>query len=237
MSKHERKQNRARRRRAEDRRRFRLSKLRRADQETTLKYSEVRGQINAGDLLLFQGDQALSWVIRWVTHGGYSHSALVVPAWSDRLLVMQAEAQGVEIVPASHAVDQYNGRVDWWALADEARPLLKEKAFLDAVLEPVGKPYDFRGAFWLGLLRLLHSKARPPTRRVSSYFCSDYVAEALGKSGIDTSGLDAKCTAPSDFARCGLFVYKGTLHIKDPALPAPPEVHDPQTGMVEPTAP
>lgn len=209
--------------RGAERRKRRLNRLRHTEQDKPLAYWDVRDKIREGDLLLFQGDRTLSWVIRWVTHGVYSHSALVVPAWHDRLLVMQAEAHGVEIAPASHAVDRYDGKVDWWALADEAYQQLKPKKFMDALLDPVGKPYDFRGAFWLGLLKLFHVQTRTPTRRQSSYFCSEYVAEVLREGGIDMGGMvDAK-TSPSDFASCGLFIYRGTLHKKVPEQTAATE--------------
>jgi hypothetical protein len=194
-----------------------LKKLRRPGKETPLKYLDVRKQIRAGDVLLFQGEGFLSRVIRRVTHGVYSHSALVMPVWHSRLLVMQAEARGVEIAPASKAVDCYQGKVDWWALADEAHQQLESEKFLDALLEPVGKPYDFLGVIWLGLLKALHLKARVPTRKPSSYFCSDYVAEVLRKGGVDMGTIDSSNTVPSDFSSCGLFIYRGTLHVEAPA--------------------
>jgi hypothetical protein len=89
-----------------------LSELR---NEVKATYQEVRDQVRMGDILLFQGNMALSHAIRWASHGLYSHCALVAPAWDQRILVMQAEMSGVEIVPASHAVDPYDGLVDWWA--------------------------------------------------------------------------------------------------------------------------
>jgi hypothetical protein len=200
-----------------------LKKLRRPDKVQPLKYLDVRKEIRAGDVLLFQGQGFLSRVIRRVTHGKYSHSALVMPAWHNRLLVMQAEATGVEIAPASKAVDCYPGKVDWWALAEEAHQQLQSEKFLDALLEPVGKPYDFLGVIWLGLLKALHLKTRMPARKPSSYFCSDYVAEVLSKGGVDMGTIVTSSTVPSDFASCGLFVYQGTLHREAPAQAASSE--------------
>jgi hypothetical protein len=203
--------------------RIHLKKLRRPDKVQALKYLDVRKEIRAGDVLLFRGQGFLSRVICWVTHGKYSHSALVMPAWHDRLLVMQAEATGVEISPASKAVDRYAGKVDWWALAEEAHQQLKSEKFLDALLAPVGKPYDFLGVIGLGLLKLLHLNKQMPARKPSSYFCSDYVAEVLSKGGIDMGSMVTSNTVPSDFASCGLFVYRGTLHREVPVQAALPE--------------
>jgi hypothetical protein len=197
------------------RRKLPLKKLRRPKKKIVLDYQSVRKDMKLGDILLFRGRGWLSRLICRVTHGKYSHSALLMPDWQDRLLVMQAEALGVEIAPASHAVARYKGRVDWWEIADEAYQQIDREKFLDALLEPVGRPYDFLGVLGLGLRRLFHMTKPVTTHRANTYFCSNYVAEVLEKGGIDMGQLRAANVAPRDFASSGLFVYKGTLHLDE----------------------
>jgi hypothetical protein len=198
-----------------ERKKLPLKKLRRPKDSVVLDYQTVRKDMKLGDILLFRGRGWLSRLICRVTHGKYSHSALLMPEWHDRLLVMQAEVLGVEIAPASHAVARYKGRVDWWELATEAYQQLDREKFLDALLEPVGRPYDFVGVIGLGLRRLFHMKKPIRTHRANTYFCSDYVAEVLEKGGIDMGHLQAANVAPKDFAASGLFVYKGTLRLDE----------------------
>ena len=189
---------------------IRLSDLR---TEVKAQYRDVRSHIRIGDLLLFQGKMSLSRLICWASHGLYSHAALVAPAWNDRVLVMQAELFGVEIVPVSHAVDRYDGRVEWWALKEEQRQRLMKPDFLTALLDPIGKPFAIGGIIWFGLKLLLGIRQYVPNRKASSYFCSQYVAEVLRKNGLDVGTLSNEETSPTDIAQSGLFEYRKTLHV------------------------
>jgi hypothetical protein len=188
-----------------------LRALREQD-EIRKTYQQVRDEIRLGDILLFQGQVWLSRVIRCLSQGPYSHSALVAPAWGDRVLVMQAEPVGVEIVPASHAVTPYDGLVDWWALKEEPRSHFNKSSFLNAMLEAIGKPYGYLRLIGLGFRLWLHRTQLVADRRAASYFCSQYVAYVLREAGLDVSKLGDAETTPTDIAKSNLFEYRATLH-------------------------
>src|SRR5688500_20257335 len=74
-------------------------------------YTQIRGRIRTGDILLFQGTSPLSRLIRWGSGSEYSHAGFAA-WWDGRLLVFQASGRGAEVLPASSAVDAYDGQVD-----------------------------------------------------------------------------------------------------------------------------
>src|ERR1019366_9951821 len=58
------------------------------------KYNSLRPQINNGDIILTRGKSILARLIQWSDKAYFNH-ALVVFAVGDRLLCIQAMAQGV----------------------------------------------------------------------------------------------------------------------------------------------
>jgi hypothetical protein len=175
---------------------------------TRTDYQKIRGQIKTGDILLFRGRHPLSRVIEWISGAPYSHVAFLTK-WDGRVIAMQADLRGVEVIPASLIVCRYEGQVEWWRLGDAARARLDGRDFLNRALTLVGIKYGYLPLLWLGIRMLLGlSVYRKLSRlRPSTLFCSQFVSYCYMNEGIEISakaGVDG--TSPADFAACGLFV-------------------------------
>jgi hypothetical protein len=178
------------------------------------RYREARSAIQTGDVFLFQGVSALSRFIRWGSKSPYSHAGIAL-WWRDRLMVIQSATRGVEILPASTAVERYDGQVDWWKPVDAVREATDGRRLIDAAFDELGKPF--------GVLPLVALVARmfrgedqgnPDARRPSeSYFCSQLVSRCYRKAGVDlVPGKADQDTSPGDLMRSGQMVLCGVLH-------------------------
>ena len=173
-----------------------------------VEYQKIRGLIQTGDILLFRGRRTLSKVIEGISGAPYSHVAFLTK-WDGRVIAMQSDLRGVEVIPASLLVCQYEGQVEWWRLADEKRRAFDSRDFLDRALTLVGVKYGYLSLLWLGLKMLLglsvyrkFSHLRPSTLFCSSFVSYCYMNEEIAISA--KAGPDG--TSPADFARSGLFV-------------------------------
>jgi hypothetical protein len=184
-----------------------------------VKYQEIRDRIQTGDILLFSGRRWLSHVIEGISHSRYSHVAFLT-RWEGRIIAMQADLRGVEVIPASMLVCRYEGNVEWWRLGEAHRLRFNGRDFLDRALTLIGIKYGYLSLLWLGLRMLLglsvyrkFSHLRP-----STLYCSQFVSYCYKNEGLDINakaGVDG--TSPSDFALSGLFtepyqLYDGSDH-------------------------
>jgi hypothetical protein len=173
-----------------------------------VEYQKIRGLIQTGDILLFRGRRMLSKVIEGISGAPYSHVAFLTK-WDGRIIAMQSDLRGVEVVPASLLVCQYEGKVEWWRLSDEKRRGFDSRDFLDRALTLVGVKYGYLSLLWLGIRMLLGlSVVRKFSRlRPSTLFCSSFVSYCYMNEDI---AISAKAgpggTSPADFASSGLFV-------------------------------
>lgn len=104
-------------------------------------YRQGRFQIQSGDLLAWRGRGPVSWLIRTVTGGSWTHVGIAV--WlGERLFVVEArEFRGVVISPTSR-------RLDFDHLMTECE--LNERA-VDQLLLRVGHKYSYIDALRAGL--------------------------------------------------------------------------------------
>jgi hypothetical protein len=171
-------------------------------------YQEIRGQIQTGDILLFRGQGNLSKVIERISGAPYSHVAFLTK-WDGRIVALQSDLRGVEVIPASMLVCRYEGAVEWWRLGDQHRDRFDTRDFLDRALTLIGIKYGYFSLMWLALRMLLgfsiyrrYSHLRP-----SSLFCSSFVSYCYMNEGIEISAKAGPGgTSPADFARSGIFV-------------------------------
>jgi hypothetical protein len=173
-----------------------------------VEYQKIRGLIQTGDILLFRGSRALSKVIEGISGAPYSHVAFLTK-WDGRIVAMQSDLRGVEVIPASMLVCQYEGKVEWWRLADEKRRTFDSRDFLDRALTLVGIKYGYLSLMWLGIRMLLGLSVvrRFSHLRPSTLFCSSFVSYCYMNEGIDISAKAGPGgTSPADFAHSGLFV-------------------------------
>src|SRR5690606_24802877 len=169
---------------------------------SSLRYSDIRGSIQDGDVLLFKGRGLLSRLISIFTGSEYTHSGIAV-WWNERLMVLAAVGKGVWAVPLSWRLATYKGTAYWWT-ADDDKPrdmgvvLDRARIVARAKIE-LGKEY----ASWL-LVRLarrilLHVRGgadpmRPPERLI----CSQYVSWAYREGNLDLMRNEPDCfTTPA----------------------------------------
>lgn len=178
------------------------------------RYGEVRSGIRTGDILLFQGTSALSRFIRWGSQSTYSHAGMAA-WWGPRLVVLQAAGRGVEVLPVSSAVDDYDGRVDWWTIHPDYDAQLNRNKLVDHAITELGKPYATVGlatVVWrmaVGRFRGLPDPKADP----EAMFCSQYVSYCYRVAGLDLCpDTSDDCTSPGDLALSGRLTLEATLH-------------------------
>jgi hypothetical protein len=171
------------------------------------EYQKIRSEIQTGDILLFRGRHPLSKVIETISGAPYSHVAFLTK-WDGRIIAMQADLRGVEVIPASLLVCRYEGRVEWWRLRAASRAGFDGRDFLNRALTLVGIKYGYLPLLWLGIRMMLGLSVyrRFSRLRPSTLFCSQFVSYCYMNEGIEISakaGVDG--TSPADFAACGIF--------------------------------
>jgi hypothetical protein len=176
-------------------------------------YTDIRSQIRTGDILLFQGTSPISRLIRWGSGSDYSHAGFAA-WWDGRLLVFQASGRGAEVLPASSAVDAYDGQVDWFALDDEHHAKVDRHELVTTAVTLLGRAYSR-----LGLVQLMLRMARGRFRGLAdakvgpdAVFCSQYVSYCYRHAGLDlVEGTDDGSTSPADLARSPFLIRRGVL--------------------------
>lgn len=184
-----------------------------------VEYQKIRKDIETGDILLFSGRRRLSKVIEGISKSPYSHVAFLTK-WEGRIIAMQSDLRGVEVIPASMLVCQYEGKVEWWRLAESKRAAFKSRDFLDRALTLVGVRYGYLSLIGVAIRMLLGMSVYKKFSHVrpSTLFCSSFVSYCYMNEGIAINakaGVDG--TSPSDFALSGLFeqpqqLFDGTNH-------------------------
>lgn len=149
------------------------------------------------DILLFQGNEFISRLIRWGTKSRYSHVGVCLS--SDELI--EAVVKGVRRIKAE---DLENKAFDVYRVKEE----FNKEGVTDFLKKKVGSKYDIPGVIFLGLLKLLHMFGvrvlSNKWQKKEDYFCSELCYEAYNKGG----GIDivpnitaAEITSPADIAK------------------------------------
>lgn len=175
---------------------------------------ETRARIRTGDVLLFQGKSWVSRVIRAGSKSAYSHAGLTA-WWNDRLVVMQSAGRGVEVLPVSTAVDQYDGRVDWYTVKAHLDGKLDRDMLFEEAVDKLGTPYASVGLLELMWRMLIGTFRRTPDPKVrpEAMFCSQYVSYCYRQAGVDLrEDTEDACTSPGDLQTCGKLDLMGVLH-------------------------
>jgi len=174
-------------------------------------YQALRNEIKTGDILLFRGRKVLSGVIEHLSDSPYSHIAILV-RWHGRVLAFQSDLRGVEILPASRLVYQYDGGVDWWALKSEYRDRsFAEDRLFDTALTLLGVKYGYWKLVGLALRILFGRTLNPKDAHATpdTLFCSQFVSLCYRKASREVLDVNRdvndESTSPADFARSGFF--------------------------------
>lgn len=176
-------------------------------------YTQIRGRIRTGDILLFQGTSPISRLIRWGSGSDYSHAGFAA-WWDGRLLVFQASGRGAEVLPASSAVDAYDGQVDWYALGDEHHARIDPHLLVTTAVTLLGRAYSRLGLMQL-MMRMASGRFRglpDPKACPNAVFCSQYVSYCYRRAGLDlVEGTDDGSTSPADLAASPFLQRRGVL--------------------------
>ena len=178
------------------------------------EYSAVRESIRTGDVLLFRGTSLMSRVIRWGSDSVYSHAGFTA-WWGGRLLVFQSTGRGAEVLPASAAVDAYDGQVDLFRLDDGLYAKLDTEALITQAVGLLGRQYattSLVGLMWRMARRRF--RGRPDaTGEPTEVFCSQYVSYCFRAQGLDlVDGTDDASTSPGDLAGSPCLRLAAVLH-------------------------
>lgn len=186
-------------------------------------YNQVRGQMQAGDVIAFGGTNFVSELIKFVNKSPVSHVAVIMQTkalYDDseeaRFFNEIAEAsqfQGYVGVGRTRLSDQlrgYTGQV-WWLPLN--RQLCQDRHFSVSALfnflyDQQGKGYDWLqsvGCNFTPMQNLL-AKLQPSgdPENFSRYMCSELVAAALEESGL-VGKVNAGGVSPIELCRWNIY--------------------------------
>jgi hypothetical protein len=176
-----------------------------------MKYSEIRNELNTGDIVLFSGKGRISGLIKWFTKSIWSHVGMVIRSEElDMLLLWESTTlskikdihshttkQGVQLVALSERMNTYDGSVGIRRLEDVCMTPLRTRALLEFRMEIKNRPYEENK------LELLRSAYDGPLGHneedLSSIFCSEMVAEAYQRMGLLSEEVSSNEYTPADF--------------------------------------
>lgn len=178
--------------------------------EWQVRYSEVRDEVEDGDVFLFRGDMFISRLFQAGSHSKYSHSGLV-GWWHRRLMLFQAELSCVQAVPFSVAVRSYDGLVDWYKIRPEYKSRLDMDLLLDEAKANLGLAYGTTEIFRTILHELADLSLPPECETPHALFCSQYVARCFRVAGVPLKDEQDMAIFPSEIAASPVLMYKGTI--------------------------
>jgi len=160
--------------------------------------------MQSGDILLFKpGGDFLSRIIAWGTNSKYSHVAVCVSG--EMNLAIEANTRG-----GVRAIDLRKIERDFDVYRVKEGQKFDLEGLISFLVARLNNKYDYRGVFFLGLLKLMAIIGRPLKNTANKwqkdrdYFCSELCYEAFSKGG----GLDivpkidkADITSPGDIAK------------------------------------
>jgi hypothetical protein len=179
--------------------------------ERRVPYSQVREDIEDGDVILFRGNAELSHIIGDISHSAYSHAGLVL-SWYGRRMLLSAEMPKIQVLPLGIVVTKYNGRIDWYKLVPEARAQLDVQRLAIEALVHLGIEYGTCKIFELASHFILGTEADDDHANPHTMVCSQYVSRCFRLAGMDLSLKSDLATVPGEIAVSPLLRYQATLH-------------------------
>jgi Permuted papain-like amidase enzyme, YaeF/YiiX, C92 family len=188
-------------------------------------YNEVmRADMKTGDIILFSGKGGASAGIKWATFSRWSHVGMVVllPEY-DLVAVWEsctvstlsdidtgARNKGVQLVPLSTRIDQYDGDVAVRRLSGVEFSTADIRSLVQLRRELAGRKYEKDE---LELLKAAWDYSLGRNQEdLSSLFCSELVAEAYQRLGLLDGNKPSNEYIPADFSeKRTLPLLRGTL--------------------------
>lgn len=138
------------------------------------KYTELREQIQHGDIVLFRGRGIISGSIQWLDKSYYSHAGLVFMT-GNRRFVLDSTGPGVH--PDFLSLRMKEGHTDFCIIRPKVwHPLAINKAMDDVMnTAELGLQYDFALIFQIALFRLMGASQKHQSKR--RCICSEFVRQ------------------------------------------------------------
>lgn len=178
--------------------------------ENRVTYSQVRDEIEDGDVILFRGEAELSHVISGISQSAYSHAGFVL-SWYHRRMLLSAEMPKVQALPLSIKVAHYKGRIDWYKLLPEGRAQLDLERLAVEALTNLGLEYGTSKLFELASHFILGTDANDDDCCPETFVCSQYVSRCFRLAGLDLSAKSDLATVPGEIAISPVLRYQATL--------------------------
>ena len=179
--------------------------------EAYTRDSSVRAALQDGDILLFRGEALFSRVIMFGTNSQYSHAAMAFRrrdepstpggVGEERVHVVQATGIGVHTLLLSEEIANYQGVCEVFRVTERFAPKFRRDVAVAEACRYVGRPYAFNHLWGFVVDSLtfgLYRRARSNARDRRAFFCSQLVARAYRRAGVDLSPRADAATAPGD---------------------------------------
>lgn len=186
--------------------------------------TRFRSTLNTGDIVLFSGKGGLSAGIKWATLSRWSHVGMIVnlpeydfvTIWESTTLSSlvdldtQVPRKGVQLVPLSARVNDYDGDIAVRQLEEVSFAEGDVKRLMELRRRLSGKPYE------KDTIELIKAAYEGPFGRnsedLTSLFCSELVAEAYQCLGLLSDKKPSNEYVPADFSeKRELALLKGRL--------------------------
>jgi hypothetical protein len=164
------------------------------------KYTELRSQMQTGDLILFSGNTFVSKCIEFFTNSKISHVGLIIKL-SDILYCYEVIGSGVRLIDLNYRIKTYPG-ICYYRSVLWFRPLDITDQFLKLREEFKNKKYEkdifeFIGSAWDKVFGL-------NKRDLKYLFCSEMVAEIYQRWEILDTKKSSNEYTPDDFSKINL---------------------------------
>jgi hypothetical protein len=184
-----------------------------------IPFKTAHDNMQTGDLLFWHGDYLVSKIFERLTGSYYSHAAIAV-RWEGELILLQAEALGIQAVPLHVTVAKYPGRVDWFRLTTDALALVDMKVMLHRAQHYLGLEFGYIEVARALAYRVFGIGDPHDGKHPRGMFCSEFVATAFESPKFSFTGCPPIQTFPQDIVGSGKVMRIGTIH-PDPSMPHP----------------
>jgi hypothetical protein len=161
------------------------------------KYDKLRNEIKTGDVIIFNGDGYISGIIRWADGAYYSHTGIAY--WvDDRLFIIDAWTNGVELVPMSRRMKIYK---DFCLVRKNKFKKIEMEVAIGNSLNRVERDEVY--GYWGLLRRLVKLKLKLDAKWINKKrrpVCSDIARDFLNDLGC-ICYLNVKLPSPQDIER------------------------------------
>ncbi len=177
-----------------------------------MKYSEIRGDLKTGDIVLFSGKGLVSAGIKAVTNSEWSHVGMVlrvpeynfVCIWESTTLnkiedlTTNTLRRGVQLIMLSDRLRSYAGKVAVRHLLGGELSADQQMMLLDLRQEVAGRAYEQDE--WELIKSAYDGPFGKNSEDLSTLFCSELIAEAYQRLGLLNEVEPSNEYTPADFS-------------------------------------